>query len=103
MPTSSITRGTSLTSSGFRTNDSATKSTPRRSANSRSSASLSDIAGTLTATPGRDRPLLLLTLPPSVTSQTTSVPFSISTATSATLPSSTSSLSPGRTSAASCL
>ena len=43
MPTSSITRCTSLTSSGLRTNDSATKSTPSRSANSRSSSSLSDM------------------------------------------------------------
>ena len=81
MPTESMTWCTSFTSSADRTNDSATKSTPIRSANSRSSASFSDIAGTLTDTPGSDRPLLLLTGPPSVTSQTTSVPFSISTAT----------------------
>ena len=36
--------------------------------------SFSDIAGTETFMPGSDRPLLLLTLPPSVTMQTTSLP-----------------------------
>ena len=48
------------------------KSTPSRRAKRRSSSSLSDSAGTLTATPGRDRPLLLDTSPPSTTRQTTS-------------------------------
>ena len=51
-----------------RTNDSATKSTARCSAQRRSSMSFSDSAGTLTATPGRLMPLLLLTGPPTTTS-----------------------------------
>ena len=54
-----MTWWTSLTSSGLRTNDSATKSTPRRSANSRSSASLSDIAGTLTVDAGQRQALVV--------------------------------------------
>ena len=44
---------------GVRTNDSAMKSTPSRSANSRSSASFSDIAGTLTSTPGQGQALVV--------------------------------------------
>ena len=51
-------------------------------------------AGTETFIPGNDRPLLLLTGPPSVTEQTTSDPSTCST-TNATLPSSTNSWSPG--------
>ena len=64
--------------------------------------SFSDIAGTDTFMPGSDRPLLLLTGPPSVTVQTTSLPSMCST-TRPTLPSSTSSRSPGAASSASCL
>ena len=56
--------------------------------------SFSDMAGTETFIPGSDRPLLLLTGPPSVTVHTTSSPSMCST-TNATLPSSTSSRSPG--------
>ena len=55
--------------------------------------SFSDMAGTETSMPGSEMPLLLLTLPPSVTSQTTSWPSTSSTV-SPTLPSSTSSRSP---------
>src|SRR6202023_3325043 len=77
-----------------RTNDSATRSTPNRSPNSRSSMSFSDSAGTDTFMPASDRPLLLETGPPSVTLHTTSSD-SIPSTTSATLPSSTSRRSPG--------
>ena len=101
-PTRSITSCTSSTSAGERTNDSATRSTPRRSANSRSSMSFSDSAGAETFMPGSDMPLLLLTLPPSVTVQTTSSPSMCST-TRPTLPSSTSTRSPGLASWASRL
>ena len=48
-------------------------STPFRSAQRRSSVSFSLIAGTLTATPGRLMPLLLLTGPPTTTLVITSV------------------------------
>ena len=41
--------------------------------------SFSDIAGTETFMPGSDRPLLLLTGPPSVTVHTTSLPSMCST------------------------
>ena len=61
--------------------------------------SFSDIAGTETFMPGSERPLLSLTGPPSVTSQTTSLP-STATTRRPTLPSSTSSRSSGRASAA---
>ena len=64
--------------------------------------SFSDIAGTETFIPGNDRPLLSLTGPPSVTLQTTSLP-STATTRRPTLPSSTSSRSSGRASAASPL
>ncbi|SLH97934.1 Uncharacterised protein [Mycobacteroides abscessus subsp. abscessus] len=101
-PTLSITSCTSSTSAGERTNDSAMKSTPRSSANSRSSMSLSDSAGTETSMPGSDTPLLLDTGPPSVTRHTTSLPSTRVTV-SPTLPSSTSSRSPGLASWASCL
>ena len=86
-------------SAGLRTNDSATMSTRRPSANARSAQSFSDIAGTDTFMPGSERPLLSLTGPPSVTSQTTSLP-STATTRRPTLPSSTSSRSSGRASAA---
>ena len=66
-PISSMIACTSSTSAAERTNDRKTKSTPIRSAQRRSSLSLSDSAGTLTATPGRLIPLLLLTGPPSIT------------------------------------
>ena len=64
--------------------------------------SFSDSAGTETFIPGNDMPLLLLTGPPSVTVQTTSLPSTPST-TRPTLPSSTSSRSPGLASSASSL
>ena len=73
------------------------KSTDRCRAKRRSSSSLSDSAGTLTATPGRDSPLSLETSPPSTTRQNTSVPLTDTTV-SAILPSSTRSRSPRRTS-----
>ena len=98
-PTRSMISWTSSTSAGERTNDSAIRSTPRRSANSRSSMSFSDSAGAETLMPGRDMPLLLLTLPPSVTEQTTSLPSMCST-TRLTLPSSTRTRSPGLASSA---
>ena len=55
---------------------------------------LATAPGTETFMPGSDMPLLLLTVPPSVTVQTTSLPSMCST-TRPTLPSSTSSRSPG--------
>ena len=64
---------TSAASVALRTKLSAMKSTPRRSAQRRSSVSFSDSAGTETATPGRLIPLLLETLPGTTTSVTTSV------------------------------
>ena len=73
------------------------KSTPRRSAQRRSSVSFSDSAGTETATPGRLMPLLLETLPATTTSVTTSV-SSTDVTFRRTLPSSISSGSPGFTS-----
>ena len=73
-PSSSMIWCTSLMSSGERTNDSAIRSTPRPSAKRRSSSSLSDIAGTLTATLGSETPLLLETGPPSTTRQRMSLP-----------------------------
>ena len=62
--------------------------------------SFSDSAGTDTATPGRLMPLWLLTLPPTSTSVTTSVPSLTSVTRSRTLPSSISSGSPTSTSPA---
>ena len=53
------------------------KSTPRCSAKRRSSSSLSDSAGTLTATPGSESPLLFDTGPPSTTRQNTSGPSTV--------------------------
>ena len=67
-PSASMTSCTGLMSSALRTNDRATMSTPLRSAHRKSSVSFSLIAGTLTATPGRLIPLLLLTGPPTTTS-----------------------------------
>ncbi len=72
-PTSSMIWCTISMSAALRTKDSATMSTPFRSAHRRSSVSFSLIAGTLTATPGRLMPLLLLTGPPTTTSVITSV------------------------------
>ena len=93
-PISSMIACTSSTSAAERTNDRNTKSTPMRNAQRRSSLSLSDSAGTLTATPGRLMPLLLLTGPPSITRVRTRGP-STSITSSLTLPSSTSTVSPG--------
>ena len=84
---------------GERTNDSAMKSTLSPSANSRSAMSFSDIAGTETFIPGSEMPLLSETMPPSTIRQHTSLP-STSVTVSPTRPSSTSSRSPGRASAA---
>ena len=89
---------TSLMSSGERTNDSATRSTPRRSANRRSSASFSDIAGTETATLGSETPLWLET-DAALDDQAADVVAGRRRSTSsATLPSSISSRSPAFTS-----
>lgn len=85
-PSSSITRWTSRTSLASRTKDSAIMSTPIRSANRRSSMSLSDSAGTFTAAPGRLMPLWSEMTPPSTTSARTRGP-STSMTRSATLPS----------------
>ena len=62
--------------------------------------SFSDSAGTDTATPGRLMPLWLLTLPPTRTSHTTSVPSLTSVTRSRTLPSSIRMGSPAVTSPA---
>ena len=97
MPSSRITARTSSASPAWRTKLSAMKSTPRLSAQRRSSVSFSDSAGTDTATPGRLMPLLLETLPGTTTSVTTSV-SSTETTFSRTLPSSIRSGSPGFTS-----
>ena len=96
-PSSSITWCTGSMSAALRTKDSAIMSTPLRSAQRRSSVSFSLIAGTLTATPGRLIPLLLLTLPPTVTSVITSVSVT-SVARRAIRPSSIKIRSPGLTS-----
>ncbi len=66
-PSSSMILCTSSASDALRTKLSATKSTPMRSAQRRSSMSFSDSAGTETATPGRLMPLWSLTLPPTTT------------------------------------
>ena len=73
------------------------KSTEVRSAQRRSSLSFSDSAGTLTATPGRLRPLWSLTLPPTSTRVVTSVSSTFTTR-SRSLPSSTRIGSPSATS-----
>ncbi len=72
-PTSSMILCTSATSTALRTKDSATRSTPIRRAKRRSSSSFSDRAGTLTAIPGRLRPLWLEIAPPTSTRVITSV------------------------------
>ena len=66
-PSSCMTLRTSSTSRAERTKDSAMKSTVRCSPQRRSSMSFSDMAGTLTATPGRLMPLLSLIRPPVTT------------------------------------
>ena len=72
-------------------------SAPMRRAQRKSAISFSDSAGTLTATPGKLKPLLSDTRPPSITRVTTRGP---STATTSRVirPSSTSTRSPGCTS-----
>ncbi len=97
MPTSSMTACTSLTSAALRTKDSATMSTPRRSANRRSSLSFSDRAGTLTAAPGRLMPLLFESTPPSTTTVLTRGPSTLTTSRAMT-PSLIRTGSPGLTS-----
>ena len=94
---SSITERTSAASSADRTNDNAIRSARRPRAQRRSSVSFSLMAGTLTATPGRLIPLLLLSVPPTSTRVTTSVSETV-TAVRATRPSSMRIRSPGRTS-----
>ena len=89
---------TRVTSAALRTKDSAIRSKLLRRAKRRSSSSFSESAGTLTATPGRLMPLLLLTGPGTTTLVTTSVSLTL-TASSCTLPSSIRIMSPGRTSA----
>ena len=84
---------TSSASRAERTKLRAMKSTDRCRANRRSASSFAERAGTLTATPGRESPLLFDTSPPSTTRQVTSGP-STPTTVSAILPSSTSSRSP---------
>ena len=96
-PSSSMISWTRRMSLASRTKDSAIMSAGSRSAQRRSDSSLSERAGTLTATPGRLIPLLFDTTPPMVTSQTTSVSVT-SSAISETLPSSISNRSPGFTS-----
>ncbi len=96
-PSSSMIWCTSSMSEALRTKDSAIISTPLRSAQRRSEVSLSLIAGTLTATPGRLMPLLLLTSPPTTTLVTTSVSVT-STASSCSRPSSIRMVSPRLTS-----
>ena len=63
MSSSRMTSRTSSASLADRTNDSAMKSTPWRSAQRRSSTSLSLIAGTLTCTPGQVDALVVADLP----------------------------------------
>ena len=91
-PVLSMILWTRSMSAGLRTKESATTSTRSDSANSRSETSFSESAGTVMFMPGRLRPLLSETGPPSVTRQTTSLP-SMATTRRPTLPSSTSSRS----------
>src|SRR5690606_15303857 len=93
-PSSSMIAWTSSMSAALRTKDSAMRSAPRRTAQRRSSLSLSDSAGTLTATPGRLRPLLFETGPGTSTRVTTRGP-STSRIRTATRPSSMRMRSPG--------
>ncbi len=78
-PTSSMISRTRTTSSGLRTKESATRSAPRRRPQRRSASSLSDSAGTFTATPGRLMPLLFETVPATMTSVRTRTPSVSST------------------------
>ena len=73
IPSASMSTRTAAASSGDRTNERATRSTPRRRAKRRSSTSLSVRAGALTATPGRFMPLWSRMVPPRVTTHSTSV------------------------------
>jgi hypothetical protein len=88
-----------MASSGLRTKDIATMSTPVASAQRRSSWSLAVSAGALTATPGRLMPLWSETRPPTTTRVRTRVPATPVTSTW-TLPSSIRMRSPARTSSA---
>ena len=88
---------TSWMSAEDRTNDSATRSAPLRSPQRKSSRSFSERAGTLTETPGRLNPLLLETIPPSITTVCTRGPTTLITCNSIR-PSSTRTRSPGLTS-----
>ena len=97
MPSSSMIRRTSSTSSGPRTKLSATQSAPARRPHRRSSRSFCVIAGTDTATPGRLIPLWSEMRPGISTSVMMSVSVT-SRARSRMRPSSTSSGSPGCTS-----
>ncbi len=87
----------SSTSAGWRTNDSAMKSTPTSRPTKRSRRSFSVSAGAETFTPGRLMPLLFLSVPPMTTRVVTSV-SSFSITSSDNKPSSSSSMSPGFTS-----
>ncbi len=97
LPSSAMMMRARWTSRGERTNDSATRSTPRWSAQRRSSSSFALSAAAVRATPGRFRPLLSETFPPTTTSVRTRTP-SVSITRSRTLPSSTRIGSPGETS-----
>ncbi len=96
-PSSSMISCTRTMSEASRTKLSAMRSAPRRRPQRRSASSLPESAGTLTATPGRLMPLMLLTAPPTSTVVVTRVP-SVETTRSVTLPSSMSNGSPGFTS-----
>ena len=97
MPSCFMTSCTAVTSAAVRTKDNAIMSAPVRSAHLRSSMSLSDSAGTLTGTPGRLKPLLSETRPPSTTVVWTRGPSTFVTR-SSIRPSSTRTRSPGWTS-----
>jgi hypothetical protein len=99
-PISSMILRAGSASSGPCTNDRAIMSARNPSAQRRSSASLLVRAGTLTLTPGRLRPLWSETGPPTTTRVRTRGPCTAVTS-STRRPSSTSSVVPGRTSAAS--
>ncbi len=90
----------SWASSGLRTKDIATMSTPVASAQRRSASSFSVSAGALTLTPGRLMPLWLEILPPTTTLVRTRSPLTPMTS-SWTLPSSIRIRSPIRTSSGS--
>ncbi len=96
-PTSAMISCTRSMSAALRTNDSAMRSAPSSRPQRRSASSLSDSAGTFTATPGRLMPLLFETGPATMTRVVTTVP-SVSRTSTRTLPSSISRKSPGFTS-----